>query len=166
MASGNRKFFVNPRKKIEKTGAAHKSLQTLHKTCAKLLDKCPVPWYNTPCLASCRVLLLRGVAQLGSSKAKTVDNCFRCAKPPKARSIGSVATLRARDDYATVAFSPKGARPGQRLGQTKLQLYIYNEVWLSLVERYVRDVEAAGSNPVTSTIRKRRVEIYPSFLCF
>ena len=26
------------------------------------------------------------------------------------------------------------------------------EVWLSLVERYVRDVEAAGSTPVTSTI--------------
>ena len=25
----------------------------------------------------------------------------------------------------------------------------YNGVWLSLVERYVRDVEAAGSNPVT-----------------
>ena len=25
------------------------------------------------------------------------------------------------------------------------------EVWLSLVERHVRDVEAAGSNPVTST---------------
>ena len=24
-------------------------------------------------------------------------------------------------------------------------------VWLSLVERYVRDVEVAGSNPVTST---------------
>ena len=24
-----------------------------------------------------------------------------------------------------------------------------NGVWLSLVERYVRDVEAAGSNPVT-----------------
>ena len=24
-------------------------------------------------------------------------------------------------------------------------------VWLSLVERYVRDVEAAGSNPVTPT---------------
>ena len=28
------------------------------------------------------------------------------------------------------------------------------EVWLSLVERYVRDVEAAGSNPVTSTSKK------------
>ena len=26
-----------------------------------------------------------------------------------------------------------------------------NEVWLSLVERCVRDAEAAGSNPVTST---------------
>lgn len=26
---------------------------------------------------------------------------------------------------------------------------IVNGVWLSLVERYVRDVEAAGSNPVT-----------------
>ena len=25
------------------------------------------------------------------------------------------------------------------------------EVWLSLVERYVRDVEVVGSNPVTST---------------
>ena len=29
------------------------------------------------------------------------------------------------------------------------------EVWLSLVERYVRDVEAASSNLVTSTIAKR-----------
>ncbi len=27
----------------------------------------------------------------------------------------------------------------------------FNEVWLSLVERHVRDVEAVGSNPVTST---------------
>ena len=27
------------------------------------------------------------------------------------------------------------------------------EVWLSLVEYYVRDVGAAGSNPVTSTIK-------------
>ena len=27
-----------------------------------------------------------------------------------------------------------------------------NEVWLSLVERCVRDAEAAGSSPVTSTI--------------
>ena len=30
----------------------------------------------------------------------------------------------------------------------------YNGVWLSLVERYVRDVEAAGSNPVTPTIKQ------------
>ena len=27
----------------------------------------------------------------------------------------------------------------------------YIEVWLSLVERFVRDEEAVGSNPVTST---------------
>ena len=29
-----------------------------------------------------------------------------------------------------------------------------NDAWLSLVERYVRDVEAGGSNPLTSTILK------------
>ena len=29
------------------------------------------------------------------------------------------------------------------------------EVWLSLVERYVRDVEAGGSNPLTSTSKSR-----------
>ena len=29
-------------------------------------------------------------------------------------------------------------------------LFVY-EMWLSLVERHVRDVEAAGSNPVIST---------------
>ncbi len=34
---------------------------------------------------------------------------------------------------------------------------IHIEVWLSLVERYVRDVEAAGSNPVTP-IGKRGVK--------
>ena len=28
----------------------------------------------------------------------------------------------------------------------------FDGVWLSLVERYVRDVEAAGSNPVTPTM--------------
>ena len=33
------------------------------------------------------------------------------------------------------------------------------EVWLSLVERYVRDVEAGGSNPLTSTSKK------PSTIC-
>ncbi len=29
----------------------------------------------------------------------------------------------------------------------------YIEVWLSLVERCVRDAEAVGSSPVTSTIK-------------
>ena len=31
------------------------------------------------------------------------------------------------------------------------QIQFNNEVWLSLVERCVRDAEAAGSNPVAST---------------
>ena len=31
-------------------------------------------------------------------------------------------------------------------------IFFVVEVWLSLVEHYVRDVGAAGSNPVTSTI--------------
>ena len=30
---------------------------------------------------------------------------------------------------------------------------VYIEVWLSLVERCVRDAEAVGSSPVTSTIK-------------
>ena len=29
------------------------------------------------------------------------------------------------------------------------------EMWLNLVERYVRDVEAVGSNPVISTIKSK-----------
>ncbi len=33
-------------------------------------------------------------------------------------------------------------------------LYFHTEMWLSLVERCVRDAEAAGSNPVISTNRK------------
>ena len=41
--------------------------------------------------------------------------------------------------------------------KNKLKFFLFcvsisiSGVWLSLVERYVRDVEAAGSNPVTST---------------
>ena len=37
----------------------------------------------------------------------------------------------------------------QLINQRYLQILI--EVWLSLVERCVRDAEAAGSSPVTST---------------
>ena len=35
------------------------------------------------------------------------------------------------------------------------------EVWLSLVERYVRDVEVASSNLVTSTIKQKRMQTHP-----
>ena len=34
-------------------------------------------------------------------------------------------------------------------GSNPFSVVTKNGVWLSLVERYVRDVEAAGSNPVT-----------------
>ena len=34
------------------------------------------------------------------------------------------------------------------------------EVWLSLVEYYVRDVGAAGSNPVTSTNKRYTLQSY------
>ena len=39
-------------------------------------------------------------------------------------------------------------------------------MWLSLVERYVRDVEAGGSNPLTSTIRLSLDAIRVWTLCF
>ena len=44
-----------------------------------------------------------------------------------------------------------------------------NDAWLSLVERYVRDVEVAGSNPVASIPWQGRVEksekIFGFFFC-
>ena len=42
-----------------------------------------------------------------------------------------------------------------------LYLKFYSGVWLSLVERYVRDVEAAGSNPVTPILRNLSVRTAP-----
>ena len=38
----------------------------------------------------------------------------------------------------------------------KITLKTTIEVWLSLVERYVRDVEVASSNLVTSTIKSKK----------
>ena len=37
------------------------------------------------------------------------------------------------------------------------------EVWLSLVERFVRDEEAAGSNPVTSTTKTLKTTWFSEF---
>ena len=42
-----------------------------------------------------------------------------------------------------------------------MNIVVGNGVWLSLVERYVRDVEAAGSNPVTPI---RKVMILEAFI--
>ena len=45
-----------------------------------------------------------------------------------------------------------------------LPRFLHIEVWLSLVERYVRDVEAGGSNPLTSTKMKPGAIDAPGFL--
>ena len=77
------------------------------------------------------------------------------ARLPQARSIGSAAVPRARDDYATAASSPKGARFAKAAEADNITISYFYEVWLSLVERYVRDVEAASSNLVTSTKKRK-----------
>ena len=46
-----------------------------------------------------------------------------------------------------------------------LPRFLHIEVWLSLVERYVRDVEAGGSNPLTSTM-KDFAEMWSLFVLF
>ena len=43
----------------------------------------------------------------------------------------------------------RGSSPFSVAGNLQLQVPYFIGVWLSLVERYVRDVEVAGSNPVT-----------------
>ncbi len=48
------------------------------------------------------------------------------------------------------ALSEAGAELRRRPGR-ELNIQFNNGVWLSLVEHYVRDVGAAGSNPVTPT---------------
>ena len=46
-----------------------------------------------------------------------------------------------------------GSNPSTAAIETSvLPGFLHIEVWLSLVERYVRDVEAGGSNPLTSTM--------------
>ena len=46
-----------------------------------------------------------------------------------------------------------------------------NDAWLSLVERYVRDVEVAGSNPVASTLGRgagafEEIQMFRFFIVF
>ena len=59
-------------------------------------------------------------------------------------------------EHLTLNQGVQGSSPWRRtqaLIHIGLVLFISNEVWLSLVERYVRDVEAASSNLVTSIKR-------------
>ncbi len=48
----------------------------------------------------------------------------------------------------------RGSSPFSVVGNLTKQIPNFIGVWLSLVERYVRDVEVAGSNPVTPTLKK------------
>ena len=47
----------------------------------------------------------------------------------------------------------RGSSPFSVVRNLDEQIPYFIGVWLSLVERYVRDVEAAGSNPVTPIFR-------------
>ena len=55
----------------------------------------------------------------------------------------------------------RGSSPFSVVGNLDEQIPYFIGVWLSLVERYVRDVEAAGSNPVTPI---RKVMILEAFI--
>ena len=60
----------------------------------------------------------------------------------------------------------RGSSPFSVAGNLQLQVPYFIGVWLSLVERYVRDVEVAGSNPVTPTPwqgQGRKLSEFPVF---
>ena len=68
-------------------------------------------------------------------------------------------------EHLTLNQGVQGSSPWRRTKEasvpqkTELMLFfqkglINDEVWLSLVERHVRDVEAASSNLVTSTVKR------------
>jgi trk system potassium uptake protein TrkH len=84
----------------------------------------------------------------------------RRARPPPVAEKGSASAAQQKGDMRRgseqgdhFARVKRSARADSRrvLTQEKKKQPIYDEVWLSLVERCVRDAEAAGSNPVTST---------------
>ena len=67
----------------------------------------------------------------------------------------------ADSDSVSRGSSPLSVVPWQgrrRLGEKSIRSFI--GVWLSLVERYVRDVEVASSNLVTPTMIGRKANIW------
>ena len=59
-----------------------------------------------------------------------------------------------------LGMSASSLRSGFGTQKSQVLLFLVqkfrNEVWLSLVERYVRDVEVASSNLVTSTKKEKK----------
>ena len=54
----------------------------------------------------------------------------------------------------------RGSSPFSVAGNLQLQVPYFIGVWLSLVERYVRDVEVASSNLVTPTMIGRKADVW------
>ena len=76
-------------------------------------------------------------------RAHPVGEEAKPTKAPRSKSIASTDALRR-------FWAPQEGRAGVTKAEKQIKTK-YNEVWLSLVERCVRDAEAAGSNPVAST---------------
>ena len=79
----------------------------------------------------------------------SLDNTDEQNKMMRNGVIGSTAD----SDSVSRGSSPFSVVPwqGRRVLRLSEMSGQYIGVWLSLVERYVRDVEVAGSNPVTPT---------------
>ena len=108
--------------------------------------------------------LSRGVAQLVVSKTKQSGELFWRRESNKVGSWRKGFTPDNQRPHDLRCSARMGARPYRRkAGNKKQTKYHHFEVWLSLVERYVRDVEVASSNLVTSTNKEGLV---PSFFFF
>ena len=89
------------------------------------------------------------------------------ARPLPVADKGSAKEWQPSQNASKMLFAKRDAVTATGISFVSLlstQIQFHIEVWLSLVERYVRDVEVASSNLVTSTIKKRYPFRVP-FLC-
>ena len=97
------------------------------------------------------ISIYRGVAQFGSFEHERF-----LRKIKRVRKVAAVKILLRSKELkilGTASVRCVAARTVPCLVYIPYNLiFLFIEVWLSLVERCVRDAEAAGSSPVTSTI--------------
>ena len=93
----------------------------------------------------------------------SLDNIDEQNKMMRNGVIGSTAD----SDSVSRGSSPFSVVPwqGRRILRLSEMSGQYIGVWLSLVERYVRDVEVAGSNPVTPTGTNKYHKAWKYRLC-